>query len=409
MRVKMTADWVRQIAVRIKRDPLAAAGDYSHHKFPSLILRVRPTGYAAWMFFAVWEPGKPATTRLIARFDEMELSRVLEVHADWSYRRRHEGFDPLVERRKRKEHAQKAKETNVAAVLEQFIEQHVSKLRRSDEAARRLRKDIGGAWARRDVASIERSDVIALVRETLPRGQGAAFATFAAASKFLSWSLHNDLIKVNPASGVSIDAIIGAREPRQRILSDEEIRACWIACGQSGVFGQLLKVLLLCGARRDEVGRATFDEVDEEQRLIRVPPSRFKANAHHLVILCPDAYDIVRSRPRYNAGPYLFTLTGRNPIANFARLKDKLDILIVEQLGRPVADWKIHDLRRTCRTGLSRLKTPREVSERILGHGSGDRMVRTYDQWQFLPEQRSALLKWQNLVRKIVEGKNDRR
>ena len=65
--------------------------------------------------------------------------------------------------------------------------------------------------------------------------------------------------------------------------------------------------------------------------------------------------------------------------------------------------WTLHDLRRTCRTGLSGLKPaiPLEVKEAVLNHAK-EGLVRTYDLYDFTDEKRDALQRWADRVRDIV-------
>jgi len=62
-----------------------------------------------------------------------------------------------------------------------------------------------------------------------------------------------------------------------------------------------------------------------------------------------------------------------------------------ERLG--IAPFTLHDLRRTCRTGLSRLGVPPHIAERVLNHAQ-ERIAGTYDRFEYLAEKREALEKW---------------
>jgi integrase len=59
--------------------------------------------------------------------------------------------------------------------------------------------------------------------------------------------------------------------------------------------------------------------------------------------------------------------------------------------GPPLAPWTFHDIRRTVRTGLSRLRVAPHVAEAVLGHAVLGRLEKTYNQWDFEPEKRAAL------------------
>jgi integrase len=87
--------------------------------------------------------------------------------------------------------------------------------------------------------------------------------------------------------------------------------------------------------------------------------------------------------------------TGARPIANFTHLKERFD----EACG--VRGWRLHDLRRTARSLMSRAGVPTDHAERCLGHVIGG--VRgIYDCWKYLPEKRAAYDKLADLIERIV-------
>jgi len=96
------------------------------------------------------------------------------------------------------------------------------------------------------------------------------------------------------------------------------------------------------------------------------------------------------------------------PFGDHGGLKDELDRLIVEARqktdpqARPPAPWTLHDLRRTGRTELSRLRVPSHIAERIIAHAPGGAQA-VYDQWEFLTENREALESWSSYILSIVD------
>ena len=70
-----------------------------------------------------------------------------------------------------------------------------------------------------------------------------------------------------------------------------------------------------------------------------------------------------------------------------------------------VTGWTWHDLRRTLRTGLSRLGTRPDVSERVIGHAVGGTLGQTYDTHEYRGEKLAALEAWGEHVMAVVEGR----
>ena len=86
-------------------------------------------------------------------------------------------------------------------------------------------------------------------------------------------------------------------------------------------------------------------------------------------------------------GPYVFSVSGIRPFQNFAVAKSKLDEL------SNVIGWRLHDLRRTCVSGMARLGVAPHVADKILNHTSGtiSGVAAVYQRHEFLPERQAAL------------------
>ena len=111
-------------------------------------------------------------------------------------------------------------------------------------------------WGHRDIASISRGEVISTLDEIVDRGAPAvANRTLAILRKMLNWAVERDLLEENPCAGVRAPAV---ERSRDRVLTDDELKAFWIASGELGApFGQLYRFLLLTGQRREEAAGLT--------------------------------------------------------------------------------------------------------------------------------------------------------
>ena len=70
---------------------------------------------------------------------------------------------------------------------------------------------------------------------------------------------------------------------------------------------------------------------------------------------------------------------------------------------KPISPWRLHDLRRTARTGLAELGIPQIVAEKVLNHAERNVLVRTYDRHEYADEKRDALERWALRLREITE------
>src|SRR5205823_14234388 len=104
----------------------------------------------------------------------------------------------------------------------------------------------------------------------------------------------------------------------------------------------------------------------------------------------------VLARP-HRGQTYIFSNTSK-PYQRFNRAKRRLDGL------SGVRDWVLHDLRRTCVSGMARLGIPPHIADKILNHQSGtiSGVAAVYQRHEFLTERREALVLWGTHVSKII-------
>jgi hypothetical protein len=151
---------------------------------------------------------------------------------------------------------------------------------------------------------------------------------------------------------------------------DDDLRAVWRAADGLGYpYGPLVRLLMLTGQRRAEVGEAQWCEFDLERRLWTITAARFKSDAVHVLPLSDEAMAILEALPRWRGGDFVFSTNGgRKPVDGFSYAKARIDKLVAAQRGRAAEPWVFHDLHRTVRTRLSALRVPHEVAELVIGH-----------------------------------------
>ena len=139
-----------------------------------------------------------------------------------------------------------------------------------------------------------------------------------------------------------------AERARERILTDDELRAVWRAAEQDkGPFGPYVQFVLLTATRRGEAAGLRRSELSDGGRTWIVPGARYKSGKDTLIPLSAAAQKIVASMP--DARRCMFSApTARARSVGFDDRKTDFD----EACG--VTGWTLHDLRRTARTLLSR-------------------------------------------------------
>jgi integrase len=301
----------------------------------------------------------------------------------------------------------------VKAMIETYLASEVRGRKRSaGEIERILTGYVVPEIGDRLADAITRADVTRLVdgvvnANPLRPKRAMGRAVFAQLSAFYSWAMPRlDRLPANPCRDAGRPAPVKARE---RVLSEDEIKAFWKACdGLGRPFGSGFKLLLLTGQRRSEVFEATWGEFDGG--LWTIPADRAKNDVTHLVPLPKAATDIIDGLGRIDGTPFLFPSRSNaaTPVSGFSKATATLRTLMAEALEvETVPDIRPHDLRRTLATGMQRLGVALPVTEAVINHVSGSRagIVGVYQRHDYLKEKGEALTAWADEVARIVADK----
>jgi integrase len=191
---------------------------------------------------------------------------------------------------------------------------------------------------------------------------------------------------------------------RSRVLADDEIRLFWAASADAGTYGAFLRVALLTAQRRSKVVAMRWSDIDSEGVWTIPAEPREKTNAGSLK-LSKLALSIIEPLPRWEDCDFVFAGRGKVPINGLSKAKTALDEAMAEEAGAPVANWTVHDLRRTARSLMSRAGVRPDVSERVLGHAIPG-VEGVYDRYSYDREKGEALAELAGLVTSIIEGKS---
>ena len=146
---------------------------------------------------------------------------------------------------------------------------------------------------------------------------------------------------------------------RSRILADDEIRAVWEAA--DGTFGDMVRLLLLDRTTPRQGCCYALARYLDRRRVGRSPRQARKGVGGALIL--PElAIEIIRSRPSFASNPYVFAGRGGSHLSGYSKAKAQLDA------KAPLPEWRLHDLRRTARSLMSRAGVRPDIAERVLGH-----------------------------------------
>jgi integrase len=182
----------------------------------------------------------------------------------------------------------------------------------------------------------------------------------SALSSFFSWCISEGLLDANPVQGTAKTAQNGSRE---RVLNTEELRELWRTLPQiNEAFADIIRLLLLTRLRRNEVGLLTWGEVDLKRGMIVLGPERTKNRKTFELPLSTQALAILQRQHRRNSTDFVFSDKG---FQDWDRAKQRLDKRL------RIADYHLHDLRRSCATQLAELGVLPHIVEAVLNHVSG--------------------------------------
>jgi integrase len=392
-----------------------------------LYLVVQPTGAKSWAMFFRGIGGRMVKLTLGPLGEEevaaepvfgapLSLAGARRLAAEVN-RQRALGRDVAAQRLREKLEKQAAAANTFAAAVRDFITEHsMKKVRGWREQARLLGlgadlNEIPGGlcerWRQRPIGTIDGHDIHGVVDETRKRGapglgrrsdrvtESRARAMFCCLSKMFAWLVSQRRVAANPCAGVHRPE---TSRPRERVLTDAEIVKFWRATDElNEPFGRVLKLLLLTGQRLNEIAGLRREEIVGDE--IHLPGSRTKNHRAHVVALSTMAQDLLAGAGRVPESPYVFTTTGTTPVSGWSKTKRRLDSLMPD-----VPPFRIHDLRRTCVSGMARAGADLPVIERAVNHISGSfgGIVGVYQKHKFEHEVRAALQAWAELLARIV-------
>lgn len=368
-----------------------------------LYLVIQKSGAKSWALRYRFG-GKPAKLTL-GRWPIMGVAEARGAATD-ALEEIHHGRNPAEAKKAAKVEASTDTERDrLSNVIDLFMKRHASRNRRGDDVLAMFRREIMDKWGDRDIHSITKRDVIEVLDGVVDRGSPVTANRLRAhLNTLFNWAKGRDVIEANPLDGIKPPA---PEKPRNRVLTDDEIRLFWSACDGLGYpFGPIYRLLLLTGQRLREVAEMSWREVGGD--IWTLPDARSKNADEHTVPLSAEALAVLETLPRIS-GRYVFTTTGNSAVSGFTRAKERVDKLMAEASSDPIPAFTIHDLRRTAATGMAGLRFPPHVVEAVLNHRSGTRrgVSGIYNRFDYADEKRAALDAWARYVIQLVDGGAD--
>jgi integrase len=351
------------------------------------ILAYRRHGRTRWLKLATYPTTGVADARDMAKAALAKVER---------------GIDPADERRQDRDD-----DATFSSLCRRYLDEHAKVRKKPKSAAedgRMICTELLPRWGSWNPAEIQRRHVIELVDGIATRGAPiAANRVLALVSVIFAFAVDKEIVAANPAYRVRKP---GAERSRERHLSDDElIRVCKALEEESPHMRHLFRLLILTGQRKSEVAELPWRELEINGADIGwwiLPGQRAKNHITHRIPLVEQALDAIRELLTLKAEEsYVFPggKTGQ-PIRNLAKALKRIR-------KRSGVDFHIHDLRRSCATGMARLRVSQADIDRVMNHierGSRARIHLAYNKYQYDKEKIEALRTWDDYVRALASS-----
>jgi integrase len=292
--------------------------------------------------------------------------------------------------------------------LEIFYKTHCAVKQRPSsqhETKRLLKRRFVREFAQRRIGDIEYEDVQDII-DGLLQTPSEALHAFRVIRTFFRWATKRRYIKHSPIEGMEPPS---KERTRDRVLADGEVKIVWTA-SDFYPFGTIVRLLLLTGQRRSEIGSLRWEYIDWTKRTITLPQEVTKNGRTHTFPIGDTAFELLQSifiaghcgiepaRPPKTGYVFPSRDSSDRPFSGYSPSKAHLN------KKAPIPPWTLHDLRRTMDTNLASIKTPLEVTEKLLNHVSGklSGVAAIYNRYAYLDEMREALNRWESHLHKIL-------
>lgn len=374
---------------------------YDEH-VSGLAVRITPTGHKSFVYR--YRIGSKVKRYTIGTFGPVGLADA-RAKAKELHQLVKDGIDPQKEKTKRKHTPDPKTVSDLAAY---FKKRHLPTLRGTtqEDYERIVDNEIVPTFGSVPVEDLHRNQVIEFLEDIAFDRDSPVMSNRirAVLSSMYSFGMKKAMVDFNPVKTVEP---VGEENSRDRVYTDEEIKALWEAFEQEvEPIQSVYKMLLICGQRSGETKRMEWPAINFKDQIWTIQAGQTKGDRKHYVPLPGMAIEVLERLQSRSDSKYVFESTRKpgHPIGWIQKAKERI------RKASKVSDFRPHDLRRTVASNLARLGVDRTVNGKVLNHKgmSGDNQVTAvYDRYDYMDEKRQALNRWSALLKQIIEGKTE--
>jgi integrase len=363
---------------------------------PGFGLRVRQAGSRSWVF--QYKIGRTTRRLVIGSASAIKVAKAREI-AGQHHAAVKLGRDPAAEKRTQVERASHT----FGGLMERYLDRQRGELRPGSfgEVSRHLETHSKPLHAL-PVDTVDQR-IVAGMLAAIEKSSGAVTANRVRAtmSAMFTWGMKEGLVRANPVMFTNKRQ----EKPRDRVLTDSELRLIWQALGDSQ-YGAIVKLLMLTGQRANEIAGLRWDEIDFDRDVISLPGSRTKNGRPQEIPMAATVRTLLLSQPKIVDRELVFG-RGSGPFSGFSRCKDVLDVDVAKLNGKAPAPWVIHDLRRSVATRMADIGIAPHIIEAVLNHVSGHKggVAGIYNRATYAAEKAQALVRWDEHIASLVAGR----
>lgn len=393
-------------------------------------IRVMPSGIKTWLYIYAFD-GKRREMNLGSYPDvSLEKARIKFEDAKKKFKN---GIDPMAEKEQAAEEHRKA--PTVAKLVEEYIEKHAKKFKRSwQDDERLLNVEIIPVWGKRKAADIKKRDITLLLESIIDRGTPAmSNQVLKITRKMFNFAVERDILPHSPFIGVKA---LAPNKSRERTLTETEIKTLWDALDKAAISDDIrraVKLVLVTGQRPGEVAGMHTSEIDGQWWTI--PAERAKNGREHRVFLTATALSLIGPLKAINEETgeekpkgFIFPCphkTKSKPIEAHAlavAVRRNLNWPVLDKNNKPLYDkegkqatenrlgidqFTPHDLRRTAATFMASMGFMDEVIDAVLSHKKQG-IIKTYNRHKYDQEKQQALEAWERKLIAITTGEKSK-